>query len=191
MARDYKHVKRSGAGGLSAWGGFGIGLSFGIAVAVGVYLYDHRPGATPAAHSAAPLSNERAKNESSAPTPESSQTDPQYDFYDVLPKFEVVVPNTESKKGSNAAGSAAGAIDQPGSYVLQVGSWRNFADADRVRAQLALQGIESSIQKVSVDNDTWHRVRIGPINNLNKLEDTRRKLREAQVDAMVIRLGKP
>jgi cell division protein FtsN len=60
-----------------------------------------------------------------------------------------------------------------------------------VRAQLALQGVESNIQKVSVDNDTWHRVRIGPINNLNKLEEIRRQLREAQIDAMVIRLGKP
>jgi cell division protein FtsN len=52
-----------------------------------------------------------------------------------------------------------------------------------------MQGIESSIQKVTVDADTWHRVRIGPITDLNKLEDTRRKLREAQIDAMVIRLG--
>jgi cell division protein FtsN len=134
------------------------------------------------------LSNERPNKEDTAPTPESSQTDAHYDFYDVLPKFEVVVPKTDTKKG---AISSAGAIDTPGSYVLQVGSWRNFADADRVRAQLALQGVESGIQKVSVDNDTWHRVRIGPINNLNKLEETRRKLREAQIDAMVIRLGKP
>lgn len=190
MARDYKHVKRSGSGGMSAWGGFTIGLSIGIAAAVAVYLYDHRPSAMTVARTTAPLSNEKPKSEEAAPTPESSQTDPQYDFYDVLPKFEVVVPNAETKKGQSSSASAAGAIDTPGSYVLQVGSYRNFADADRVRAQLALQGVESNIQKVSVDNDTWHRVRIGPINNLNKLEDTRRKLREAQIDAMVIRLGK-
>ena len=46
--------------------------------------------------------------------------------------------------------------------MLQAGSYKNFADADRVRAQLALQGIESKVQKVTVDNDTWHRIRIGP-----------------------------
>ena len=39
----------------------------------------------------------------------------------------------------------------------------SFADADRVRAQLALLGVESKVQRVSIDNDTWHRVRIGPI----------------------------
>lgn len=187
MARDYKHVKHAASGGLSAWSGFAIGLMLGVAVAVAVYLYDHRPNAVAVARNNAPLSNEKPKNEDITPAPESAKADPEYDFYDVLPKFEVVVPKSDTKKGAN---SSAGAIDTPGSYVLQVGSWRNFADADRVRAQLALQGVESSIQKVTVDNDTWHRVRIGPINNLNKLEETRRKLREAQIDAMVIRLGK-
>ncbi len=54
---------------------------------------------------------------------------------------------------------------------------------------IALQGVESKIQKVTVDNDTWHRVRIGPITNLQKLEDTRSKLRQAQIEALVIRVG--
>ena len=62
-------------------------------------------------------------------------------------------------------------------------------DADRVRALIALQGVESKIEKVTVDNDTWHRVRIGPITNLQKLEETRSKLRQAQIEALVIRVG--
>ena len=61
-----------------------------------------------------------------------------------------------------------------GTYVLQAGSYKNFADADRVRAQLALQGVESKVQKVSVDNDTWHRIRIGPISKLDELNRLRR-----------------
>jgi cell division protein FtsN len=58
-----------------------------------------------------------------------------------------------------------------------------------VRAMIAMQGVESKIQKVTVDKDTWHRVRVGPITNLQKLEDTRSKLRSAGVDALVIRVG--
>jgi cell division protein FtsN len=58
-----------------------------------------------------------------------------------------------------------------------------------MRAVLATQGIDSKVQKVAVDSDTWHRVRIGPVTNLKALDDTRRKLREAQVDALVIRVG--
>jgi cell division protein FtsN len=49
--------------------------------------------------------------------------------------------------------------------------------------------VESKIQKVTVDTDTWHRVRIGPITDLQKLEETRSKLRGAQIEALVIRVG--
>ena len=73
--------------------------------------------------------------------------------------------------------------------MLQAGSYKNFADADRVRAQLALAGVESKVQKVTVDTDTWHRVRIGPISNLDELNRVRTRLRQADVDALVIRVG--
>jgi cell division protein FtsN len=76
-----------------------------------------------------------------------------------------------------------------GTYVLQAGSYKNFADADRVRAKLALQGIESKVQTVSVDNDTWMRVRIGPISDLDKLNKLRTLLRKADVDVLLIRVG--
>lgn len=187
MARDYKHARTGKSGSVSAWGGFTIGLLIGLAVATAVYIYDRRPGANINA-SSAPLSNEKEASTSSAPTPESAQSGTEFDFYDVLPKLEVEVARDAAQPSGSA--SAAGAIDIPGSYVLQVGSYRNFADADRVRARLAIQGIESNIQKISIDSDVWHRVRIGPINNLNRLEDTRRKLREAQIDTLVIKQRK-
>lgn len=191
MARDYKHTRTNSSGNVSAWGGFTIGLLLGLIVATAIYIYDRRPGANINANSP-PLSNEKQASASSAPTPDSAQSGEsgnEFDFYDVLPKLEVEVARDSAKKPANNS-SAAGAIDVPGSYVLQVGSYRNFVDADRVRAKLAIQGVESSIQKISIDNDVWHRVRIGPINNLSKLEDTRRKLREAQIDALVIKQGK-
>jgi cell division protein FtsN len=97
-----------------------------------------------------------------------------------------VVPEREKPE---PAGARPEAIEKPGAYVLQAGSYRNFADADRVRAQLALKGIESKIQRVSVDNDTWHRIRIGPIADLAELNRTRDKLRQANIDALVIRVG--
>jgi cell division protein FtsN len=189
MAKDYKHSKTSSSSKMSASGGFALGVSLGLVIAFCVHVYDLRANKIASNNAkVAPLSGEHAKEPSDAPAPESSKDMPHYDFYDVLPKFEVVVPN-QKKDPKKPGDSAAGSIDIPGTYVLQVGSWRNFADADRVRAQLALQGIESNIQKVSVDSDTWHRVRIGPISDLKKLEDIRRKLRESQIDAMVIRMG--
>ena len=73
--------------------------------------------------------------------------------------------------------------------MLQAGTYRKEADANRVRAQLALQGIEAKVQRVAVDADVWHRVRIGPISNLDELNKLRRQLQAADVDALVIRIG--
>lgn len=151
MARDYKNTKRSSGSGREL-GGFALGLTVGLGVAVAVYVYDRRPGALSSTQTA-PIANEQAKADKSAPEPQSAESDTQFEFYDVLPKSEIVIPNKDGNK-SESGGGAVAAIETPGSYVLQVGSYRNFADADRVRAQLALQGVESKIQKVSIDADT-------------------------------------
>jgi cell division protein FtsN len=49
--------------------------------------------------------------------------------------------------------------------------------------------VESKVQKVSVDSDTWHRIRIGPISKLDELNRLRTILRKADVDVLVIRVG--
>ena len=84
---------------------------------------------------------------------------------------------------------ATARVERPGVYVLQAGSYRNEADADRVRAQLSMQGIDAKVQRVAVDADVWHRVRIGPITKLDELNKLRKQLQAADVDALVIRVG--
>ena len=117
----------------------------------------------------------------------SGKTPAKYDFYEMLPNFEVVVP--EKDKDVRRDLPAAAKIERPGVYVLQAGSYRNQADAERVRAQLALQGVTAIVQRVAVDADVWHRVRIGPISDLDELNKVRRQLQAAEVDALVIRVG--
>lgn len=77
----------------------------------------------------------------------------------------------------------------PGAYVLHAGSYGSFAEADKVKAQLALLGISSQIQKITVDERQYHRVRIGPIEDLGELNRTRKRLRDARIDVLVIRVG--
>lgn len=185
MARDYKHTKRkSGGSGISGIAGFVVGLALGLSVALAVYLYDRRPAAR-IAQQATPIAADETP-EPPKPAPASQQAETQYDFYEMLPKFEVVIPEQDGKVPEQ---SGSGPVDKPGAYILQAGSFRSHADADRRRALIAMHGVESKIQKVTIDKDTWHRVRIGPITNLQKLEDTRSKLRQAQVDALVMRVG--
>jgi cell division protein FtsN len=186
MPRDYKHTKRkSGGSGISGIAGFVVGLALGLSVALAVYLYDRRPAAR-IAQQATPIAADETP-EPPKPAPASQQAETQYDFYEMLPKFEVVIPEQDGKVPEQSGSGPA--VNKPGAYILQAGSFRSHADADRRRALIAMHGVESKIQKVTIDKDTWHRVRIGPITNLQKLEDTRSKLRQAQVDALVMRVG--
>ena len=58
-----------------------------------------------------------------------------------------------------------------------------------MQAKLNRLGITAIIQRVAVENDEFHRVRIGPINDLNNLNRTRNLLRSADIDALLIRVG--
>ena len=188
MARDYKS-RRKRSGGFSGWLGVVCGLAVGLAVAGVVYLKDRRAEA-PIVQSAKTI--KKKAHGSEPPDAEAGDSEApeapakSYDFYSMLPKFEVVVPEKEKDVKPDIRGVPE---TRRGTYVLQAGSYKNFADADRVRAQLALQGVESKVQKVSVDNDTWHRIRIGPISQLDELNRLRTILRKADVDVLVIRVG--
>jgi cell division protein FtsN len=185
MARDYK-TKRSKPGGFSGWIGLACGLGLGLAVAGIVYLKDHRLDA-PMAGGGEKVVKKRSHGgespEAGYSAPDESKS---YAFYEMLPKFEVVVPEKDKDVRPDIKSVPE---TRRGTYVLQAGSYKNFSDADRVRAKLALQGIESNVQKVTVDNDTWHRIRIGPISKLDDLNRMRQVLRKADVDVLVIRVG--
>jgi cell division protein FtsN len=188
MARDYKR-KGVQPGGFSGWTGLFCGLGVGLAVAGIVYVKDHRPDAPIVRAAKADRKKTRAGDTPEWQAGDSSAAEEpakSYDFYDMLPKFEVVVPEKDRDVKPDIRPVPE---TRRGTYVLQAGSYKNFADADRVRAQLALQGIESKVQKVSVDSDTWHRIRIGPISKLDDLNRMRDKLRKAEVDVLVIRVG--
>jgi len=175
-SRDYKR-SRPRVEPFSGWTGLAIGLAAGLGLGLAVYMLD-RPEGEPAGEPRPPAS----ARETEAP----AEPETRYDYYEMLPNFEVVVPEKEREVARDAP---AAEVSKKGAYVLQVGSYRDFKEADRVRAQLALQGIESRVQRVSVDADTWHRVRVGPISDLKELNRVRDRLHEAEMDVLVIRIG--
>jgi cell division protein FtsN len=56
-------------------------------------------------------------------------------------------------------------------------------------AQLALLGISARIQRASVDDETWYRVRIGPVQSVEQMRDIQAKLREAEISATPVATG--
>lgn len=104
----------------------------------------------------------------------------------MLPDAEVVIPQDGAKAQPDTSPAL---VTIPGVYVLQAGSFATFAEADRMKARLALLGIRSQIQNISVDGRNYHRVRIEPIEDLDLLNRTRQRLRNAKIDALLIRVG--
>jgi len=168
------------------WMLFGLGI--GLSVALAIYMKDREPAATAQAAPPATAASALDNNDevAAAPSPPADAPERRFDFYNMLPNFEVVIPEQEPEVSPDSEHQS---IERAGNYVLQAGSFTEFADADRRRAQLALQGIESRIQRVSIDDKTYHRVRIGPTRDLDELNMLRSRLRQAKIDVLRIRIG--
>jgi len=174
----------AGSVGRPCWSGFAAGLALGLLVAGLVYL-----NAGPA-----PEEDRRAAHE--AP-PSAEGGEGRFQFYTLLPEMEVVVPEPEGEAppagetGAPVTQPPPAQVTRPGTYVLQAGSFRRRADAERRKASLALLGVRSTIQAVTLENgETWYRVRIGPYTSLEDLNRTRALLQENDVDTLLVRLRK-
>ena len=189
MARK-KRRRRERRDEYPAWVWMLFGLSIGLAVAFAVYVNDRTiPEPVPATRAAAPAAEPPPRASESAAAsaePVATPPEPRFDFYKMLPNYEVVIVEQEPDVAED---NTPQAIVEPGEYVLQAGSFSSFDDADRRRAELALHGIESSIQRVSIDNRRYHRVWIGPTKDLDQLNTLRTRLRQANIDVLRIRLG--
>ena len=185
MARRSRSSRRNEAAPGWVWMLFGLGL--GLVVAVGVYLRTPAASAPASIGVAAPpprAAPASAPNATTQPRPTAARDD-RFDFYEILPQFEVVVPESDARDRSNARPPPAAT---PGSFLLQAGSFSAPADADRLQANLALLGFESHVQRVTIDDGVFNRVRIGPIDDLGAAERTQRQLRAKGIDTLLMRV---
>lgn len=164
-------------------------------VAVGLYWLKQMPGAqvveTPATAPARPAQ-------------------PKFEFYNLLPEMEVVLSEAEVKEATAkshpappkpaAEGAAKSktepapttppAAEPPGgeSYLVQIGSFRRTDEAERLKAQLAMQGIQAQIQQVTINGkDTYYRVRTPALRG-NQLNEVRGRLKKSGMEGTVIKL---
>ncbi|MEJ8566956.1 SPOR domain-containing protein [Elongatibacter sediminis] len=110
-----------------------------------------------------------------------------YDFFTVLPEMEVVVPEQELANRREPESATAQPPAGAGSYLLQVGSFRSADDADQLKARLALMGIVAQVQTVTVNDATWHRVRVGPVQGAREADKIRRQLQDSDIDSLVMK----
>ena len=112
-----------------------------------------------------------------------------YDFYKILPRLEVVTPLDEVEGKPSGKAAQEKPVSKPGVYVIQAGSFRKHTDADTRKANLALLGVASKIVSVKMDDgQTWHRVQIGPFEDLAQLNETRDVLIKNKIDTLLLKV---
>ena len=123
-------------------------------------------------------------NTPAEPTKTSKPVDdkPRIDFYSILPDRVVDIPISEEDQQ---------AIENPSinktageAIFLQVGSFQSVNEADSMKAQLALIGLEAKIESAEVNKGIWHRVVLGPYSDNGKLSRTKNQLIENSIKFM-------
>jgi cell division protein FtsN len=177
LSRDFKDVRRNTPGSsvpFNGWTGLAIGLAIGLGVALVVHLHDREAQAVvPVPETAAAPASAQAGEED----PAAADAGASYDFYKMLPEQEVEVPPP-----APAATRPLSTLPQ-GEVVLQAGSFKSQDQADKLKGRLAMYGVEANIQRFALEDETWYRVRIGPIATVEELEAVRAKLAEAEIEA--------
>jgi cell division protein FtsN len=142
---------------------------------------------------------------------------PNFVFHQLLPELEVLVPEEELSAASQTPippkpkaslqetpptpkqerpdhhkPTSAEQPDTPlregASYVVQVASFRNPTDAERLKAQLALLGIQVRIERVTINGRDYYRVRTGPYKGKQEVSETLALLSSNGLESIAIRL---
>lgn len=185
--------------------GIFVGLVIGISIAFGVVWYLNKsPLPFQNKYEGAPKAD-KDKAAAPAPLPGKPGDKPagRFEFYDLL---EGKQPATQ---GTPAPGTSAPRVAPPGVappaggvvtpapeakpapstvFYLQVGAFQKAADADNLKAKLALTGLEAGVQEVSIpEKGTMHRVRVGPFRDPEEMNRARALLAQNGVQGTVVK----
>jgi len=198
-----RSVPRSDAGGTLL--GIFIGLALGLVLA-SVVAWTLMGGRLPGG--AAPARPDAAAKDARAPKA-APPDKPGFDFYKILPGTEepkLAAPKAPERTATDKASVAAARPAEPAAtptatepsatkgakaterYWLQAGSFAQQADAEQLKARLALAGWEAQLQPGTLpDKGVRYRVRLGPYDNSDELNRVKNELGRRGFEAAVIK----
>jgi len=192
MARDYKDRANQGKKPPNSTQSKIAGWKWGlviclIALFIGflVFLQNSAPEEQKTTQQTKTISTTKAAKKAKTARKPKQQTpeEPRFDFYTILPETEIVVPDYEINTRSRE--EQFGKRKKTSKYLMQAGSFRQFSEADKLRARLALMGIESRIEKAKIGNAVWNRVKIGPYSNSSSVSVIKKRLKQNGIDIIV------
>ena len=183
MKPDIKHPTIKASQNTTGWLWMLSGLSLGLIIAAAIYINNRHEIDEVSAY----MPNQMPIESRLEPAPETPVA-PEvvviehpadgFTFYEILPKEN---PQIESEISPISVVNQTN-MEANNLYILQVGSFKVSADAERMRTNLALLNIESNIQKVTIESNNYHRVIIGPIGEISELNSIREQLSDANID---------
>lgn len=200
MARKPQARRQGGRGGTPAWAWLLVGLFVG---ALGYFGYQQYRELTAPAPTEVPVpetADSAPKAEDKGVEPPASGVDDgvldtDYSFYDVLPTEETAAVPDEAATAETA--DAAGAESKPAAetapadatrYLLQAGAFERAADAENLKARIALAGEAARVETADVDGKTLHRVRLGPYTGERAAAAAKRALADQGIATVSIKL---
>jgi cell division protein FtsN len=191
MTKDYKPrqiAPRAKSGGGLLLGLFiGFLLGMGVAAAIAIYLFKTP---VPFINRAKPPEKAASGLTDAAKQGKPEDAKPRFDFYRILPGQEETVTEQQIKQAAQAAAKAG--APSTDTYVLQAGAFQNPADADNLKAKLALLGLEASVEPTNLpDKGVWYRVRLGPYASVDEINRVRAQLAQESVEASVVKIKDP
>ncbi len=149
--------------------GFLAGLLTGLVLAVGVALLVTRNNPF-VQGDAEPGTNKPSQGATSSFPIEA----PKYEFYKALPEGQP----------DNAAATPAPSAP---AYYLQAGAYGNAADADQLKAKLALLGFEVKVLIANEGDSMLHKIRLGPYKSLDELNAARARLTQNGIETILVK----
>jgi cell division protein FtsN len=260
--RSKTQARRSGGGGKGKSGGL-VWLLAGLAIGGVAFGYLHfkdaLPWGKPASNLPTPDPDARARptGEDNGLAEVPARPKPRYDFYDLLPEREVVIPDAEldaQARAEQAARVAAAArreaaaeddarkaaaainagVDAPGTppsaspadlatateapaaaavaatpappaatpapagsalstahgerFLIQAGAFRGTAEAEALKAKIAMTGELARVETAEINGTTVHRVRMGPYPDASALAAAKQALAAHGITAQAIKV---
>jgi cell division protein FtsN len=182
------------------------GLAIGLFVAFIIYL-DKQPENNTDFGTAVQMELEKLKNKKNKTVAKETtaiakkdkeKKEPKFNFYTILPELEVLIPENETRPpdtkpettstNTNTNTNKSKPSSTGKQYILQVGSFQNLQDAEKLKANLAFLGLAAEVQHVTVNHQAWHRVRTGPYQSKEQLYQNQRLLKKNDINAISMEL---
>jgi len=207
--------RRAGVGGTLV--GLFVGIALGVGLAAAVAFFVMRAG-NPYQSAVTGNAREPGKDPGKGSRAEPAGPDkPRFDFYKILPGVEepkvppkaaeratgdkatverAAVPDKTVARIDERPPAAPGKATEPAPrapksterYWLQAGSFSTEGEAENVKAQLAMSGIEATLQQATLpDKSVRFRVRLGPYDNVDEVTRVKSDLARRGIDASVIK----